>query len=270
MGAKDTLKKVQNALKMITIKKPDEIAKLREGGRRLAAILRILAEAAKPGVSAKELDILALELAEKGGDKSAFLGYQPDSADFPYPGSICVSINNEIVHGFPSAEKIFKEGDVVAIDMGLIHRNLITDSAVTVIVGKGDEKAKKLVKATRQALEKGISAARAGAHIGDIGYAIESFVRPLGFGLAEELAGHGVGYFVHEDPYIPNTGRKGEGDILKPGMVIAIEPMLNEGTGKVTFDNDGYTVRTKDGSRSAHFEHTVAITENGPLILTEE
>lgn len=253
---------------MITIKKPEEIALLREGGKRLAFILRELAKTVRVGGSAKELDELAEKLAAEGGDKSAFLGYTPDGAHSPYPASICISINEEVVHGIPTAEKIFKNGDVVAIDMGLLHAGLITDSAVTVIVGKGDPKAKKLISSTKKALDLGIKAARGGNKVGDIGFAIEKFVKPLGFGLAEGLAGHGVGYEVHEDPYVPNTGKAGDGPLLKPGMVIAIEPMLNEGTGAVVFDKDGYTVRTRDRKRSAHFEHTVLITEKGAEILT--
>lgn len=266
---------------MITIKTPEEIALLREGGRRLAAILKRLASEVKPGVSAADLDRLAIDLVKAGRDEHgeedepAFLGYQPDGAVRPFPGSVCISVNDEIVHGIPTADKIFKEGDIVAIDMGLIHAGLITDASVTVIVGKaggksaGDANAKKLVKATREALDKAIAAAQPGGRVGDIGEAVESFVRPLGFGLAEELAGHGVGYAVHEDPYVPNTGRRGEGALLKPGMVIAIEPMLTEGTDAVVFDRkDGYTVRTKDGRRSAHFEHTIVIGEDGPEVLT--
>lgn len=258
----------------------------------MAAILKRLAKEVAPGVSAAELDKLAFELIKIGGprgagadekgrkDTPAFLGYQPDGATRPFPGSICVSVNDEIVHGIPSAEKIFKTGDIVSIDMGLVHAGLITDAAVTVVVGESEDgrkrgvkefkKARALIKATREALDKAIAAARPGAHVGDIGEAVESFVRPLGFGLAEELAGHGVGYAVHEDPYVPNTGRRGEGAILKPGMVIAIEPMLTEGGDAVIFDRkDGYTVRTKDGSCAAHFEHTIAIAENGAEILTK-
>ena len=253
---------------MITIKKPEEIALLREGGKRLAFILQELAKAVRVGGSAKELDVLAEKLAKEGGDKPAFLGYTPDGAHEPYPASICISINDEVVHGIPHEEKIFKDGDVVAIDMGLVHGGLFTDSAVTVIVGKGDPKAKKLINTTRKALELGIKAARGGNRVGDIGFAIEQFVKPLGFGMAEGLAGHGVGYKVHEDPYVPNEGKAGEGELLKPGMVIAIEPMLNEGTGAVVFDKDGYTVRTRDGKRSAHFEHTILITGKGAEILT--
>lgn len=254
---------------MITIKTPEEIKKLREGGRRLATILHELAGMVKSGVSAFELDKHAQMLAEKGGDKPAFLGYKPYGARKPYPASICVSINEEVVHGIPTEDKIFQEGDIVAIDMGLVHEGLITDSAITVIVGQGDEQAQKIVDATRVALQRGIAAVKAGNTVGDIGHAIEQYVKPFGYGHAEGLAGHGVGYKVHEDPYVPNTGKPGTGEDLVAGMVIAIEPMLNEGTGKVIFDKDGYTVRTKDGKRSVHFEHTVAVTEKGCVVLTE-
>lgn len=255
---------------MITYKTKEEIEILREGGRRLAFILSELKSKVAPGVSAKEIDDLAYKMAKEGGDEPSFLGYKPHGVEVPYPASTCISINDKIVHGIPSREKIFKEGDIVKLDMGLIHKNLITDSAITFILGKGNEKANLLVRVTREALEKGIAAAKIGNTIGDIGYAIESFVKPFGFGLAEGLAGHGVGYKVHEDPYVPNTGKKGEGEELKDGMVIAIEPMLTEGTSKVIFEDDGYTVRTKDGKMSAHFEHTIAITPDGPKILTQK
>lgn len=254
---------------MITIKKPEEIVLLREGGKRLAFILRELVAAVRVGGSAKELDVLAHKLATENGNRPAFLNYTPEGVRTPYPASVCISINEEVVHGIPHEGKIFKEGDVVAIDMGLIHGGLFTDSAVTMIVGKGDAKAKKLISSTRKALELGIKAARGGNRVGDIGFAIESFVKPLGFGLAEGLAGHGVGYKVHEDPYVPNTGKSNDGPLLKPGMIIAIEPMLNEGTSAVVFDKDEYTVRTRDGKRSAHFEHTILITEKGAEILTK-
>jgi methionyl aminopeptidase len=254
---------------MITIKNKEEIKILREGGKRLAAILAELAINAKPGVSSLELDKLGEKLAKAGGDKPAFLGYRPHGVKTPYPASVCISINNEIVHGIPSFSKVLREGDVVAIDMGLIHRGLITDSAITVIVGKGDKAAKQLVDTTKKALQKGIEAVKPGNTVGDIGHAIEEFTRPFKYSHAEGLAGHGVGYKVHEDPFVPNTGKAGEGEVLRPGMVIAIEPMLNEGTGKVVFDKDEYTVRTKDGKRSAHFEHTVAVTEKGCIVLTK-
>lgn len=254
---------------MITFKTPEEIDILRECGRRLANILRELSSRIRPGVSSLDLDVLGRELAERGGDKPAFLGYRPNGVKKAYPASLCISINDEIVHGIPTAKKILKNGDIVTIDMGLIHKDLITDSAVSVVVGDGDDEARKLVGITEQALIKGIEAARPGNTIGDIGYAIERFVKPFGYGHAEGLAGHGVGYKIHEDPYVPNTGKAHTGEVLKPGMVIAIEPMLCEGRGSVVFSKDGYTVRTKDGKRSAHAEHTIAITKDGNIILTE-
>lgn len=265
---------------MITIKTQEDIKNLREGGRRLAAILVQLAAAAKPGVSSIDIDKLGQRLVEEAGDKPAFLGYRPEGVRVPYPASVCVSVNDEVVHGIPKPEKILQSGDVVAIDMGLIHKGLITDAAITIVVGEAaddvtDEQkqarvaAEKLVKATKMALQKGIEAVKPGNTVGDIGYAIERYVKQFGYGQAEGLAGHGVGYKVHEDPYVPNTGELGEGEELLPGMVIAIEPMLNEGTSKVSFSRDSYTVRTKDGKRSAHFEHTVAVTDTGYLVLTE-
>lgn len=255
---------------MIRIKTKDEIDIMAEGGRRLTGILKRLAKEVRVGGSAKDIDDLANQLAAEVGDKPTFLGYKPEGARKVYRSSTCISVNDEIVHGIPRKDKIFREGDVVTIDMGLTHRGLITDSAITLIVGRGDKEARKLVETTKIALKRGIEAIRPGGNIGDVGYAIEEFVKPFGFGHAEGLAGHGVGYELHEDPYVPNTGRRGTGPVLKPGMVIAIEPMLNEGAGKVVLDKDGYTIRTKDGGRSAHFEHTVAITERGYRILTAE
>lgn len=253
----------------ISIKTKEEIVILREGGKRLATILRELADAVKPGVSSFALNDLAEKLIREGGDTPSFLGYTPYGAKRAYPASLCLSINDEVVHGIPNeTEKFLKEGDIVSLDTSLIHGGLITDSAITVPVGKIDAKAQKLLKVTREALEKGIKMARAGNTVGDIGFAIESFVQPHGFGIVRELAGHGVGYKIHEEPYVPNFGRAGEGDVLKLGMVIAIEPMLNEGGASIKLDSDGYTYRTRDGSRSAHFEHTVVVTGNGSEVLT--
>lgn len=256
---------------MITIKSDLEIEKLQEGGRRLAKILSILSDKARPGVSAFELDKLAFELIVAGGDTPSFLNYQPKGSRVAYPSTLCVSINDAVVHGIPGGEgeKILKSGDIVGIDMGIIHDGLITDSAVTVGVGKIDSSAKQLLKVTKQALDRGIKAAKAGATVGDIGYAIEQFVKPFGYGIIRELAGHGVGYKVHEDPFVPNYGKAGEGPKLVPGMVIAIEPMLNEGDARIKLDADGFTYRTLDGKRSAHFEHTVVITTSGARILTK-
>lgn len=254
----------------ISIKTKKEIELLREGGKRLAGVLAKLAAEVKPGVSTAFLNALAEKLIEDGGDIPSFLGYAPSGAKRPFPAALCVSINDEVVHGIPNeTEKLIKEGDIVTLDAGLIHEGLFTDSAVTVGVGKIDAKAKKLIDTTKKALAVGIKAVRAGATTGDIGFAIETFVKPSGFGIVRELAGHGVGYGVHEEPFVPNFGKKGEGLELKAGMVIAIEPMLNEGGAAVVLDADGYTYRTKDGSRSAHFEHTVVVLERGVAILTE-
>ncbi len=254
---------------MIYIKKPDEIEVMREGGKRHSFILSEIVKIITPGVSTQDLEDLARKLIEEGGDKPAFLNYTPRGAKRPYPSALCVSVNEEIVHGIPNENpKILNEGDVVAIDLGLVHKGLITDSAVTVVVGEGSTENKKLVEHCKEALYLGIKQARAGNTVGDIGNAIESFVRPLGYGLSEGLAGHGVGYKVHEDPYVPNEGNIGQGEKLVPGMVIAIEPMITLGSSKITLAKDGYTYKTRDGSNAAHFEHTVAITEGDPLILT--
>jgi len=253
----------------VTIKTNEEIATLREGGKRLAYIMSEVVKAVKPGVSTLDLDNLARQLAEEKGDKPAFLNYKPKGAPRAYPASICISINDEIVHGIPNENpKILKEGDLVSLDMGLEHKGLFTDHAVTVGVGQVDEEGQKLMNATKQALVEGIKAIKDGKYVRDISYAIEKYVRPLRYGIVEELCGHGVGYKVHEDPYVPNYCLESKGERLKAGMVIALEPMLNEGTKHITLDEDGYTYRTKDGKRSAHFEHTVVVTKNGAEILT--
>lgn len=254
---------------MIRPKTPAEIAVLKEGGKRLAFILRELAKAVAPGVSTADLNTLGEKLIAEGGDTAAFLNYQPGGAKRPYPASICISINDEIVHGIPNEHpKILKEGDIVSLDAGLVHGGLITDSAITVPVGKIDALSRRLLETTEKALSVGIAAAHAGATTGDIGAAIEKFVEPSGFSIVDELCGHGVGYEVHEDPQIPNFGIRGRGARLPVGAVVAIEPMLNEGTERIVLDSDGYTYRTKDGKRSAHFEHTIVITETGADVLT--
>ncbi len=254
---------------MIKLKTKEEIEILREGGKRHAEILCILKKMVAPGVSTLILEEEARRLIHESGDKAAFLGYKPEGAKRPFPAALCVSINDEIVHGIPNeAERILNQGDIVALDLGLVHQGLITDSAVTVGVGAIDDEALKLLQVCRDALVAGVAEALPGNTTGDIGAAIEEVVKGTGFSLAEDLAGHGVGYKVHEDPYVPNTGKRGMGEKLVPGMVIAIEPMVNTGKSKIKVLKDGYTIATKDGSRSAHFEHTIAITENGHIILT--
>ncbi|MFA6094933.1 MAG: type I methionyl aminopeptidase [Candidatus Paceibacterota bacterium] len=256
---------------MSFIKSPEEIKILREGGKRLAYILRVVGEKAVAGVSTEELNTLAQKLTEDGGDVPAFLNYSPGGGARPYPASLCVSINDEIVHGIPNESKrILKEGDIVSLDMGIIHKGLVTDSAITVGVGVIDNKAQRLIDATRHALFAGIDVARDGVNVAKIGAAVEDFAHDSRFSVAEELGGHGVGHEVHEDPFIPNYRIAGKQSRLMTGMVIAIEPMLCEGKGKIKFDNDGWTIKTSDGKRAAHFEHTIVITDEGSEILTQE
>lgn len=253
---------------MSLIKTPDDIAKLRVAGKRLAAILRTLTHAVRPGVSTKELDLIAEGLIREGGDEPAFLNYQPYGADFPYPATLCISVNDEVVHGIPSEGRILAEGDIVGLDLGLIHQGVIVDSAVTVPVGTIPPKIEALLAATKEGLKQGIARALPGNRIGDIGHAIESVAKKEKLFVVEELGGHGVGHAVHEDPYIPNYGAPGKGQLLKPGMVLALEPIFNLGTKEVFLDRDGYTYRTADGKPSAHFEHTILITEGEPEVFT--
>ncbi|OGI58293.1 type I methionyl aminopeptidase [Candidatus Nomurabacteria bacterium RIFCSPHIGHO2_02_FULL_37_45] len=256
---------------MIIIKTKEEIEILREGGKRLATVLFKVKGKVAPGLSTKDLDIYAENLIRGMGDEPAFLNYRPAGAEFPFPASLCVSINDEVVHGIPSSKRILKEGDIVSIDLGLKHRGLFTDMAITVPVGVVSAGSQQLMNITEQALQVGINAAQAGGTVGDIGYAVESFIRShkYKYGIVEVLSGHGVGRAIHEDPYIPNFGKKGKGEKLFSGMVIALEPMLNNGTKNVTLDTDGYTFRTADGKKSAHFEHTILITEGDAEILTK-
>jgi methionyl aminopeptidase len=255
---------------MIIIKTSEEIKILREGGKHLASVLYKLRDMVRPGVSTKELDTHALKLIKELGDEPAFLNYRPEGAKTPFPASLCVSINDEVVHGIPSQKRILKEGDIISLDLGLKHKGLFTDMAITVAVGKISASSVRLLEVTKKALEVGISAVRAGNTTGDIGNAIESFVRSQGkYGIVEVLSGHGVGRAIHEDPYIPNFGKAGKGEKLVPGMVVALEPMINIGTKNVTLDEDGYTFRTADGKNSAHFEHTILITEGEAEVLTK-
>lgn len=250
------------------IKTEEEIMIIREGGKRLARVLCVVRDAVKPGVTTHELDQLAEKLIRETGDEPAFLNYQPEGARTAYPGTLCVSVNDEVVHGI-GRTRALEEGDIVSIDTGMKHGGLFTDSALTVPVGKIDATAKNLISTTEGALVAGIAVARAGNTIGDIGYAIEKYVKEHGFVVVEELGGHGVGYSQHEDPHIANYGERGQGLRLKPGMVIALEPIVNEGTRYIKLMPDGYTYVTKDHKRSAHFEHTILITDGPAEILTK-
>jgi methionyl aminopeptidase len=251
----------------IIIKTEEEIEVLREGGKILAKILSQVAEKVAPGISTYELDQYAYKLVRENGGDPAFLDYRPEGHSKPYPASLCSSINNEIVHGIPKRGVILKEGDIISIDLGMKYKGLFTDHAVTVPVGKISKRDQKLIDDTKEALAIGVWAARGGATTGDIGHAIESFVHNR-YGIVRELSGHGVGKKIHEDPYIPNYGKAGKGAKLIPGMVVAIEPMLTTGSARIYVADDGYTVKTEDGSRAAHFEHTVLITEGDAEILT--
>lgn len=246
----------------------EEIKILREGGRRLAAVLDKVEENVVAGVTTAELNALAESLIREGGDKPAFLGYQPEGAPIVYPATLCVSVNDEIVHGIPG-ERVLVEGDIVGIDLGLEHKGLFVDSARTIAVGEVDQLSKELISVTKKALSAAIDAARGGGNIGDIGAAVEEVVDGTALSIVEELGGHGVGHNIHEDPFIPNFGDKGTGEKLVPGMVLALEPMLNEGSEDVTLSmEDNFTFSTMDGKRSAHFEHTILITDGAAEILT--
>lgn len=246
-----------------TIKTPEEIQKLREGGRILARILKEVARATRPGIRKKDLDNLARELIGKYQVEASFL----DFGEPPYPAAICVSSNEEIVHCIPG-EAIIKEGDIVGLDLGIWHRGLCTDMAVTVPVGKITPIAKKLVKVTRRALEIAIKQVAPGKTTGDLGAAVQRYVESQGFSVVRKLVGHGVGYKVHEPPQIPNFGTPGLGETFKPGMVVAIEPMVNVGHHDIYVKSNKWDIVTKDGSLSAHFEKTVAVTQRGCEILT--
>lgn len=253
------------------LKSPEDIAALRVGGKRLAAIMKQLAKAVQPGVSTKDIDDLATKLILEGGDETSLLNYMPHGSDRPYPATICVSVNDEVVHGIPNeSPRIFSEGDIVSLDLVLTHDGRYVDMALTVPVGEVDQKAKDLMAVTKEALQAGIRVARAGNTIGDIGHAIQTTVEKSGFSVVSELGGHAVGHAVHEFPYIPNTGKAGKGTVLKVGMVLALEPIVNEGSPDLYMEDDGYTYKTQDGGRSAHFEHSIVITDGDPEILTVE
>jgi methionyl aminopeptidase len=247
---------------MVILKLPDEIEKARASNRIVAEVLSRLREKVKPGVTTRELNKLAEEVTEKRGAKPAFKGYR----GFPY--SLCTSVNDQVVHGMPS-ERVLVEGDIIGIDFGVYHHGYFGDAAITLPVGKVDKKALMLMQVTEQSLYAGIEQIRAGNRLGDISAAVQGKVEIAGFSVVRDYVGHGVGKNLHEDPQIPNYGKKGRGVLLKTGMILAIEPMINEGDYKVRVLPDGWTVVTVDGSLSAHFEHSVAITDKGPDILSK-
>lgn len=253
-------------------KTKEEIDILREGGRRLARHVRVLSEMVKPGITGAELEAKAREMVKAEGDELAFLGYGSGKKGDSYPSGLCFSVNDVIVHSPASLNtKPIEAGDVVCLDFGIKHRGLFTDHAVTVIAGKPlSPEDEELLSGTQEALAAGIAQAKVGSRTGDIGYAVEQVADKYNFGFPRTLSGHGVGKKVHEEPHVPNFGEPGKGEKLVEGLVIAIEPMMTLGTGDLFIDDDGHSYRTKDGSRTAHFEHTVLITKNGPEILTKE
>jgi len=248
---------------VISLKSPREIELMARGGAILAETLAKISAEVRPGVSTKEIDAVAEQfIRSHPGATPAFKGL------YGFPGSVCTSINEEIVHGIPSAKRVLKEGDLVKLDVGVKFEGYYTDSAVTVPVGTIDQRSQRLMDVTKEALAAGIGAARVGNHVGDIGAAIEHIVKGAGFTTADDLVGHYVGSKPHGDPQVPNHGTPKRGAKLLPGLTIAIEPMVNMGKSATRTLKDKWTIVTQDGSRSAHFEHTVAVTEAGPRILT--
>ena len=247
---------------MITIKTPEEIRIMAEAGKILATVLKEVEKLIKPGITTIELDRVAEALILKHGAKPAFKGYD----GFPY--SLCASVNEEIVHGFPS-ERILKEGDIIGLDLGVLYKGYNTDMAITAAVGEISFEAKRLIMVTKKALKRGIKKVRPGNTIGDIGNTIQRYVEDQGLSVVRDLCGHGIGKEIHEDPKIPNYGTRHKGEILKEGMVICLEPMVTMGDWHLKKTKDGYGYATKDDSLTAHFEHTMAVTKNGVRVLTE-
>lgn len=246
---------------MIVLKSPAELDKMRAAGRIVAETLALLESRIKAGVTTAELDHLAERECQRQGGQPAFKGY----GGFPY--AICASPNAGIVHGFPDNQPL-QEGDILSIDFGVLYKGFYGDSAVTVAVGELDEETRRLLTATRESLARAVEKTVPGGRLSDISHAVQAWVEPQGFSVVREFVGHGIGRNLHEAPQIPNYGQPGQGPRLKPGMTLAIEPMVNAGAPGVKILEDGWTAVTQDGKRSAHFEHTVAITDHGPEILT--
>jgi methionyl aminopeptidase len=243
------------------IKSSGEIALMRKAGRVVGDVLQKVKQEVKPGIKTRQLDLVAVRELEKLGAKASFKGYRG------FPASLCVSVNEEIVHGIPG-DRILNEGDIVSLDFGAYLDGFHGDAAITVGVGKIDEGARKLLEVTEEALMVGIEAAQSGARLGDISYAIQDFVEARGYAVVREYCGHGIGRSLHEDPQVPNFGTAGKGPVLQKGMALAIEPMVTTGCWKTKVGDDGWAVSTADNSLSAHFEHTIAIGDGKPEILT--
>lgn len=248
--------------KTVELKSAKELGAMREAGAIVASTLAVLSMAAQAGVSTAELDKISADELRKKGAKPAFLGYHG------FPGSLCVSLNSEVVHGIPSPKRKLKDGDLVSLDFGCIIRGWYADAAVTVQVGTPTAEGQKLMAVTRESLEKAIEAMKPGARLGDVSAAVQTHVEDNGFSVVRDFVGHGIGRALHEDPPVPNFGKAGTGMRLSPGLVLAIEPMVNAGGHEVKTLDDGWTAVTKDGSLSAHFEHTIVVTEDGREVLT--
>lgn len=253
---------------MIDIKSDNEIKLIREGGKILAKVLQKVARAIEPGLTTNDLNKLARELVFSYGAKPAFEDYKSEGQQGnPYPAALCTSVNDEIVHAIPS-DRILRKGDIIGLDLGVIYKGFFTDMAMTVGVGKISSDAKQLLAVTKKSLDIGIRHVAPGNYIGDIGSAIQKYVESQGFSVVRQLVGHGVGRAVHEEPQIPNYGKPRTGAILRPGMVLAIEPMVTIGSYQIKISNDGFGFKTTDKSLSAHFEHTVVVTENRCNVAT--
>lgn len=246
----------------VELKSPEEISRMREAGRIVCEILDELERTVAPGVSTWDLDALAEKLIRAKGAKPAFKGYHG------FPSCLCASVNHEVVHGIPSRKRKLAEGDLMKLDFGVVYQGFFGDSARTVPVGKVSAQARALVEATREALAQAVAAMVPGNRLGDIGHAIQSYVEPRGFSVVRDFVGHGIGRALHEPPQVPNYGSPGTGMRLRPGMVLAVEPMINAGAPQVEVLEDDWTAVTRDGRLSAHFEHTILVTEQGPEILT--
>ncbi len=251
----------------IYLKSEGEIELMREANQIVARVLEAVREAARPGASTLELDQRAEEMIKAAGAEPAFKGYQ-GGGPYPFPGTLCTSINEEVVHGIPSAERKLAEGDILSVDCGTHYKGFYGDSAVTVGVGRVSEVAGRLMRATREALELAIEKTRPGNRLSDLGGVIQDHVESRGFSVVRDFVGHGVGRNLHEEPQVPHYRSAGRDVRLRQGMVIAIEPMINEGTWKVESDSDGWTQLTRDRKLSAHFEHSVAIGKDGPIVLS--
>lgn len=253
----------RKTVKGIIIKAPWEIERLRFANKIVAEVLQVLKTEAKPGITTKELDELANDWIIKLGGKPAFLGYRG------YPATACISLNNEVVHGIPSAKRVLNSGDLVSIDIGVIYKDYYGDAAISFIIGDGSERARNIIKVTEESLNRGIEKAKARNRLHDISSAIQQYVEANGYSVVRKFVGHGIGRRLHEPPEVPNYGSPKQGPMLKVGMVLAIEPMVNEGTSDVIVLDDGWTAVTADGKLSAHFEHSVAILNDGPEILSK-